>query len=164
MRAPLRLLALAVVGLASTAALASPAAASREAPTVQGHTNTQLTADTCKSYAGVRMTRPGFPVFIVDEDGYRRGINSAATYDRLFSTWDGIRTDIPLEVCPERAPLSDDAELIRADGYPVFLYTNGERHGINSAEAFNKYHFAWDKIHVVSEAVLRHIPEGAIWA
>lgn len=92
-------------------------------------------ADPCVSMAGKRITQPGFPVFVIDREGYRRGINSAETYKRIFRNWDGIRSDYPLELCPERAPLSLDAQLITVKDRPVRVCSDGECQSRNPENA-----------------------------
>lgn len=157
---PLRVLTVTSAALTAITLLPTPAAHAtidiRGVPAVR-------MAEPCVSMAGELITRPDFPVFIIDREGYRRGINSADTFNRIFRSWDRIRHDFPLELCPERAPLSLDAQLITAEGRPVFLFTNGEKRGITDGRFMDKYHFTWGKVQVVSIGILDAIPEGPVW-
>lgn len=93
--------------------------------------------------------------------GNRHHIPNPDVYFALFPSWDKIKVKSPGEVnaIPLGDPLSLDACLIKAaDSDPVYLYTNGVKSHISSAEDFNKVGFDWNKIKVKSSMEVKKIP------
>lgn len=149
-----------VLALATTATVGtpSPGAAAIPVPTAA------RAAFNCQSYAGERITRPGYPTYLVDPWGSKRGIQHWSTSDALFTAGAPVRMDIPLEICPDGEVLSLDAHLISAPGgRPTYLYTNRKKYGITSGHIMRKYHFDPAKIRLVAGSVLDDIEDGGYW-
>ncbi len=61
---------------------------------------------------------------------------------------------------PDAPVWGDDIELITAPNSPVFLLSNGIKHGFTSGDIFNAYQYDWSKIHSYSVGALNAISSG----
>jgi hypothetical protein len=160
-RLPRRALALAFAVLTATTTLPGHAAM---AASGVGEVAGARTALLCPSQAGALLTRPGYPWYIVDKDGYLRGIPPGVP-ERIFPDGIGPRTDIPLELCGFGPDLSSDASLLTAGDAerPWFLFTNSKKYGISPGMP-ERYNFPRSKLQLIPAAVLDQIPDGGLWA
>jgi hypothetical protein len=161
-RLPRRAAALAFTVLAATAALpADAAAAAGSGAGGAADTSVRLT---CPSFAGEVLTRPDYPWYIVDKDGYLRGIPPGVN-GRLFADDLRPRTDVPLELCGLGEDLGSDAVVLTASDAlrPWFLYNKGKKYGISPGMNV-RYHFDRSKLQLIPAVVLDEIPDGGPWA
>jgi hypothetical protein len=117
----------------------------------------------------LRIKSPNSPdVYLIDPDGYRRWIRTAAEYEQLFRDWNGIVINPNVRCILARDPLTDGhgngAWLVRAQGDPaVYLIVDGTKRWIPSSAVFDKYHFAWNKVGVATRYQVDSTPTGAPW-
>lgn len=110
---------------------------------------------------GLRLKLPGDPTVYLIDAGYRRAIPDPGTYLNLFADWNGIYEDIDVPSIPLGPPITQGAVLAKAtDQATVYLVDNGVKRGISSADRFNQYHFAWQRIVVIPPVVLAFIASG----
>jgi len=100
-------------------------------------------------------------VYVVDQ-GKKRGIPSAFTYEQLFRSWNNIHLDIDIEDIDTAPNLDMNSCLFKCfDDYAVFLLDNGKKRHIVSPAVMDRFEFDWKKVHIwnVSLKVLG-IPDG----
>jgi hypothetical protein len=116
--------------------------------------------------AGLRVKAPNAaPIYLIDPEGYRRWIPDPTTYDNLFRDWNGVIVALDVTSVPERPALSHGAVLVRGNGQaPVYLVSNGIKRWITSPATMDKYYFDWNKIQVLTPAVVHSIPTGGAWS
>jgi hypothetical protein len=113
---------------------------------------------------GQRVRCDGGPAtFLIDPEGYRRGIPTAAVGTKLFE--DHVKVEMDgCDAIALAGYLSQDAYLARRkNSFDLFLVTNGVRFAVADAATFDRFHFDWDKVIVLSEAELKPIPHAATW-
>jgi hypothetical protein len=116
--------------------------------------------------AGERVRRGGEAgVYLVDPDGYRRGVPSARIHTKLF-TDDQVRSlsADAFDAIAQRPDLDRNAYLAQVAGVAgVYLMDGAGRWGIASRDTMAKYHFDWSKIVTVPQEVMDAIPELGTW-
>lgn len=110
---------------------------------------------------GLRLTPPrGGPIYLMDR-GVRRHIPNPATYNNLFRDWNGVISDVDVDIIPEGPPLLDGAILFRPDGRPeVYMIDDAGKRHVVSPEAMDKYYFNWNTIVQVPEVITRFVPDS----
>jgi hypothetical protein len=154
MRSPARLSTAAVAAAAVLALVAGPAVA-REAVPGPGPR---------PDLKGQRVRCDGGPAtFLIDPEGYRRGIPTAAVGTKLFA--DSVKLEMRgCDAIPLAGYFSQDAYLARKENsFDLYLITNGVRFGIANAATFDAFRFDWDKVIELSAAELKPIPLAATW-
>jgi hypothetical protein len=94
------------------------------------------------------MRLPGTDgVFLIDPEGYRRGIRNWSTHESLFRDLNAVEPSRVLAFIPARSDLSRSAYLAGVDGTDsVYLISNGICRWIASPATMDKYGFDWDKV------------------
>ncbi|GIE78895.1 hypothetical protein Aph02nite_48450 [Actinoplanes philippinensis] len=161
MRSPARQLLAAVSAAAGLVLVPAPVAAHDRGP-VRGF---QVPGPSPRpDLKGKRLRCDGGPAtFLIDPEGYRRGIPTAAVGTKLFA--DTVKVEFKgCDSIPLAGYFSQDAYLARLSGtFDLFLVTNGVRYAIADAATFDAFHFDWDKVIVLSVGELRRIPLAATW-
>ena len=157
-----RLLSLVCLVAALLPAPAQATVAERQ-PTGTGHA--VATDPPRPALSGWRMRIPGTDgVYLIDPEGYRRGIPNWSTHENLFRDLNAVEPNSVLAFIPVRSDLSRGAHLARVDGTDgVYLISNGIRRGIASPATMDKYGFDWAKVRPIEADVLESIPDGPTW-
>ena len=115
--------------------------------------------------AGSRRSLPGCTsVYVIDGEGYRRGIPNSTTYNRLFRSWDGVVDDPNLEAIAQRTGLSTSAMVVRGDlSTTLYLLDHGLKRCIPSPAVMDKYWFNWEHLEVLKQFLVDTIPSGRPW-
>ncbi|MGW8442069.1 hypothetical protein ACWGXJ_14030 [Paenibacillus sp. S33] len=93
------------------------------------------------------------PIYLVDR-GRIRWIVDADVYMGIFRNWDGILA-VDLQSYPIGPPLVRGTMLFKYPDSPnVYLYDKEDgyrwvKRFITSSDAFNRYHFGWNKINTI---------------
>ncbi|GIF42487.1 hypothetical protein [Actinoplanes xinjiangensis] len=163
MRSPARLLA-AVSAAAVLVLVPGPAAARAVHPDPAGAKVEAPAPQPRPDLKGQRVRCEGGPAtFLIDPEGYRRGIPTAAVGTKLFA--DSIKIEMyGCDAISLAGYFSQDAYLARQErSFNLFLITNGVRYGIANAATFDAFHFDSEKVIVLSSAELKRIPLAATW-
>jgi hypothetical protein len=160
MRMLFRLIALtcvAVVGLSAGPAHAAVGKTPEQSQTSTSSRHPEL--------SGKRLRAPGSDaVYVIDQNGYRRGIPNAETYDSLFRDWESVEENDIVEEITSRPDLSKGAFLGREPGTSgVYLFTDKVRFGIASAATMDKYGFDWNKVRDTPDFVFGYVQELGTW-
>jgi hypothetical protein len=115
-------------------------------------------------FNGTRFKDPNSAaVFLVDQ-GFRRLIVNAQTYNALFRDWDGIVTgtgaEALMQFLPDGAQINGDA-LVNGDTVPVYLLDVGTKRRIANSHTMDVYHFKWAAIYKVPQIAINSIPDGS---
>jgi len=158
MRTSTRLIALtcaAVIGLSAAPAHAAVGKTPEQAQTSARH----------PELSGKRLRAPGSDsVYVIDQNGYRRGIPDADTFDSLFRDWQSVEENDIVDEISSRPDLSRNAFLGREPGTDgVYLFTDKGRYGVASAATMDKYGFDWDKVHDTPDFVFKYVQELGTW-
>ncbi|WP_433797112.1 hypothetical protein [Actinoplanes sp. CA-252034] len=113
---------------------------------------------------GKRVRCDGGPAtFLIDPEGYRRGIPTAAVGTKLFADMQKIEMN-GCDAISLAGYFSQDAYLARQqNSFDLFLVTNGVKYAIANAATFDAFHFDWNKVIALSAAELKPIPLAATW-
>ena len=127
---------------------------------------TSLAAAPRPDLAGYRIQIPGQPsVWLIDQQGYKRGIPNPTTYNNLFRNWSGIVADVDANEIANGPGLDDGAVLLKGSATPsVYIIDGGKKRGITSPAVMDQYYFNWGTIVVIPDILLNAIPNGSIWA
>ncbi|MFC4068400.1 hypothetical protein [Actinoplanes subglobosus] len=163
MRSPVRLL-LAVVSAAALVLVPGPVSAvarSGSATTVGVEAPSPKPRPDLK---GKRVRCEGGPAtFLIDPEGYRRGIPTAAVGAKLFADQEKVEM-YGCDAISLAGYLSQDAFLARQESsFDLFLVSNGVKYGIADPATFDAFHFAWGKVIALSADELKRIPLAATW-
>lgn len=112
-------------------------------------------------FNGIRAKHPeNSTIYLVDQ-GYKRAIPDAHTYNGLFRDWKGIVTDLDLNNVPEGPHLSVKNILVRSssDEKPCLIDGNMRR-PIEGDQTFEAFHFDPKKVHVVPEVLIEPFQVG----
>jgi hypothetical protein len=117
------------------------------------------------SLSGCRLTDAGAAnVFLVDRDGYRRRIPNYTTYSRLFRDWSGLVETPDIEGLAKRPDFAAGTILVRGDASgPIYLLDHGRRRVITDGAVMNKYWFNWNRVFVIRQVLIDHMPLGEEW-
>jgi hypothetical protein len=114
-------------------------------------------------YNGLRIKDSVGPAVYLVLNGMKRHIPNPNTYNSLFANWNNIViSDYLVDQIPAGDPLSNGAVLIKGSSPLVCLGTNGQKLPIPSEAVFNKYYFAWNKIHTIPDEVFNSVPTGPV--
>jgi hypothetical protein len=115
--------------------------------------------------AGLRVALPlgRSGVYLIDPQGYKRGIPDPTTYNNLFRDWNNIVTSIDITMISDGPGFAPGSILITAPGSGVYLLDNGIKKGISSPAVMDKYYFNWGRIVTLPPIVLTDLPSGS-WA
>jgi len=136
------------------------------APAVETTAGHRLTGSPPRpGLAGCRLSNVGgSELFVVDAQGYRRRIPNYTTYSRLFRDWSGIAETPDLENIAARVDLAIGTILIRGDrASAIYLLDQGRRRAVSSQEIMNKYWFNWERVFVIRQVLVDHMPLGEDW-
>jgi hypothetical protein len=116
--------------------------------------------------AGYRLQIPGQPsIYLIDENGNRRGIPNPTTYKKLFRNWSGVVADVDLNEIPDAGDLDNGAVLVKGINTPsVYIMDGGKKRGITSPAVMDKYYFNWDTIVSIPDILVNAIASGPNWA
>ncbi len=112
---------------------------------------------------GTRLKRPDSDdIYFVDQ-GYRRLVPDASTYNNLFESWDGIVVMPDADAIPEGPPIPDGAILAKDKRDPIYLIDRTvKRQILLPAFTMVRYHFAAQRVYVVPRILLEHIRSGSV--
>ncbi len=111
--------------------------------------------------AGTRVQTPGQPQVYFIDDGTRRWLPDAATYNNLFRDWGSIVQSLDTNEIDEGPAITAGAVLARGIHMPeVFLVSNGQKRWIVSGPAMDKFDFSWNAVKDVPPVLLDSIPSG----
>ena len=114
--------------------------------------------------AGRRLRKPGHGVYLVDPAGYRRHVPDAASYERLFRSWDGVVSMPDVDELPERAPIGEATMLVRGDASDlVYVIDQGRKRRIVGPDVMDKYWFDWGRVCRVRQVLVDHFSCGTNW-
>lgn len=112
-------------------------------------------------FNGIRAKDPESPTIYLVDQGYKRAIPDAPTYNGLFRDWKGIVTDLDLSKVPEGPHLSAKNILVRSscDEKPYLIDGNMKR-PIEGDQTLEAFHFDPKKVHVVPEVLIEPFQVG----
>lgn len=114
--------------------------------------------------AGYRVKVPKqAPIWVIDQDGYRRWIPNPTTFNNLFRDWSVVE-ELDVANIAETVPIDDGAILFKGSATAnVYLTDRGNKRWITSPAVMDKYNFNWGKIVVVPQILVNMIPTGLAW-
>jgi hypothetical protein len=116
--------------------------------------------------AGIRVRVPGLdPVWLVDEQGYRRLVPNTATSNHLFKDDSNVRDDLAADVISLGNPLDDGAILVQDVGTGIIYLTDGgQLRAIDSEAAMQRYNFSRGAAYGVPPMAIKCSQIGPGWA
>ena len=89
-------------------------------------------------------------------------IPDPATYNNLFSTWNGVVvSDYLVDNVPAGPALTSGAVLAKGNSSaPEYLITNGYKQWIPDPATFNKFAFNSSKVVSIPNIIINYVPTG----
>lgn len=115
----------------------------------------------CPEFNGIRAKHPERSTIYLVDQGYKRAIPDALTYNGLFRDWKGIVTDLDLDNIPDGPNLSVKNILVRCSNDETACLIDGDmRRPIKDDQTFEAFHFDVKKVHLVPAVLVEPFQVG----
>jgi hypothetical protein len=112
-------------------------------------------------FNGIRVKHPENPTIYLVDQGYKRAIPDALTYNGLFRDWKGIVTDLDLDNVPMGPNLSAKNILVRCSNDETAYLIDGDmKRPIEGDRTFEAFHFDPKKVHLVPAVLIEPFQVG----